>query len=110
MKQFYVGNINLLSYSSKTGEQITLIRKNVPLYKTRTRRWVIVETGTPPSTEEEARDYLDNSRKKGILENSVSFLDESTIKQSSMTKEEAKKLRKKYKEKSRKKIIDKFLK
>ena len=56
MKQFYVGNINLLSYSSKTGEQITLIRKNVPLYKTRTRRWVIVETATPPSTEEEARD------------------------------------------------------
>lgn len=108
MKQFYVGNINLLSYSNKTGEQITRIKKDVPLYKTRTRRWVIVETGTPPSTEEEARDYLDISRKKGILEDSISFLDESTIKQSSMTEEEAKKLRKKYKEKSRKKQLINF--
>jgi len=108
MRQFYVGNINLLSYSNKTGEKITLIRENVPLYKTRTQRWVKVEDGTPPNTEEEARDYLDNNRKRGILEDSVSFLDESTIKQSSMTEEEAKKLRKKYKEKSRKKQLINF--
>lgn len=103
MRQFYIGNINLLSYSNKTGEKVTLLRKDVPLYKTRTQRWVKVEDGTPPNTEEEARDYLDNNRKRGILEDSVSFLDESTIKQSTMTEKEAKKLRKKYKEQSRKK-------
>lgn len=102
MRQFYIGNINLLSYSNKTGEKVTLLRKDVPLYKTRTQRWVKVEDGTPPNTEE-ARDYLDNNRKRGILEDSVSFLDESTIKQSTMTEKEAKKLRKKYKEQSRKK-------
>lgn len=103
MRQFYIGNINLLSYSNKTGEKVTLLRKDVPLYKTRTQRWVKVEDGTPPNTEEEARDYLDSNRKRGILEDSVSFLDESTIKQSTMTEKEAKKLRKKYKEQSRKK-------
>ena len=71
MRQFYVGNINLLSYSNKIGEKITLIRENVPLYKTRTQRWVKVEDGTPPNTEEEAKRirkrYKEKSRKKQLI-------------------------------------------
>lgn len=107
MKQFYIGNINRL-YLLKQKNQYILqkktIEEGVQLYRNFFGCWVRNDNGEVPTTEEEALDLAYNKANRnpgipdGTLIGGYSYLDEESIKLSNLTKEEAKALRKKFKE------------
>ncbi len=107
MKQFYIGNINRLYLLKQNGQYILQTKekeKNVHLYRNFFGCWVRNDNGEVPTKEEEALDLAYNSAKRnpnipeGTLIGGYSYLDEDSIKPSKLTKEEAKLLRRKFKE------------
>lgn len=107
MKQFYIGNINRLYLLKKQGQytlQTKTIEKGVHLYRNFFGCWVRNDNGEVPTKEDEALDLAYNKVNRnpnipdGTLIGGYSYLDEKSIKPSNLTKEEAKALRKQFKE------------
>ena len=98
MKQYYEGNVMSLEYHDGMMDTY-VVEPHVKLYQNRLKRWVYLESHDLPNTKEEAYDaFFDAFHKSngGLLQYYITYLDESSIQEIPMTKQEAKTLRKQY--------------